>query len=196
VQEPSPIHGPRSQASYHFIPSRPPSLPWRMSHQSLSSRFRGLFDAALQDYKKTTSITLVNHPLAEQLQNCHSVESITTFLQDQVREFGCFQRRDEMMKSIKNTVSSLCALSATTAIGGVVQLVCDSSARRRKVLSSPKQGQRHMPVLGDSQGCTQERIPSPHHRLPSHLNPFLTMFTILSESLLARTHRDRHRHLF
>jgi hypothetical protein len=32
------------------------------------------------------------------------------------------------MKSIKNTVASLCALSATTAIGGVVQLVCPKGA--------------------------------------------------------------------
>jgi hypothetical protein len=99
-----------------------------MSHQSLSSRFRALFDAALQDYEKTTNITLAKHPLAEQLQNCHSVESITTFLQDQVREFGRFQRGDEIMKSIENTVASLCALSATTAIGGVVQLVCPQGA--------------------------------------------------------------------
>jgi hypothetical protein len=100
-----------------------------MNHQSsLSSRFRGLFDAALQDYEKTTSISLVKHPLAEQLQNCHSVESITTFLQDQVREFGRFQRGDEMMNIIKNTVSSLCVLYATTAIGDVVQLVCPKGA--------------------------------------------------------------------
>lgn len=101
-----------------------------MSHQSVSSRFRGLFDAALQDYEKTTNKTLVKHPLAEQLQNCHSVESITTFLQDQVREFGRYQRGDEIMRSIKNIVSSICILSATPALDDVVQLVCSKGADR------------------------------------------------------------------
>lgn len=103
-----------------------PSSPWEMSHESLSSRHRGLFDAALQDYEKTTNITLIKHPFAEQLQNCHSVESITTFLQDQVRESGHFQRGDEIMKSIKNIVSSICIVSATPALDDVVQLVCSS----------------------------------------------------------------------
>jgi hypothetical protein len=89
-----------------------------MSHQSQSSRFRGLFDAALRDYEKTTNVTLANHPIAEQLQNCHSVEPIIALLQDQARELGDFPRGDEVMKSIKNTVSVLSMLASTVALGG------------------------------------------------------------------------------
>ena len=89
-----------------------------------SSRFRELFESALRDYEKTTNLTLAKHPLAEPLQNCHSVESITAFLQDKAREFGDFEGRNEMMKSIKSTVSILCALSTTAALGDAVYLVC------------------------------------------------------------------------
>jgi hypothetical protein len=89
-----------------------------MGHQSQSSRFRGLFDAALRDYEKTTNVTLANHPISEQLQNCHSVEPIIALLQDQARELGDFPRGDEIMKSIKNTVSVLFVLASTVALGG------------------------------------------------------------------------------
>jgi hypothetical protein len=47
-----------------------------MSEQSGPSRLRALFEAALEDYEKQTGIALAKHPLAEQLQNCVSIESI------------------------------------------------------------------------------------------------------------------------
>ena len=94
-----------------------------MSHQSERGRLRGLFDAALQDYEKTTDIVLAQHPLAEQLQNCHTVESTTTFLQDKAREFGDFRGSDRVMVSIKNTVSILFMLSANAASDNVIDLV-------------------------------------------------------------------------
>jgi hypothetical protein len=95
-----------------------------MTGESGSSRFRELFESALRDYEKTTNLTLAKHPFAEHLQNCHSVESIATFLQDKAREFGDFEGRNEMMKSIESTVSILCALSTTAALGDSVYLVC------------------------------------------------------------------------
>jgi hypothetical protein len=94
-----------------------------MSHQSESGRLRGLFDAALQHYEKTTNIVLAKHPLAEQLQNCHSVESTTTFLQDKAREIGDFRGSDRIMMSIKNTASILFMLSANAALGDAMDLV-------------------------------------------------------------------------
>ena len=81
-----------------------------MSGQSRPSRFRELFESALQDYEKTTNISLAKHPLAEQLQNHNSVESITTFLQDYARKFDDFPGSDRFMKSIKNIMSILCTL--------------------------------------------------------------------------------------
>jgi hypothetical protein len=99
-----------------------------MSHQSGSSRLRGLFDVALQNYEKATNITLANHPLSKKLLNCHSIESITTFLQDEARGFVNLQGGDRMLNSIKNTVSILSTLSATSALGDVVYLVCPEDA--------------------------------------------------------------------
>ena len=94
-----------------------------MSHQSESGRFRGLFDAALQHYEQTTNIILPNHPLAEQLQNCRTAESTTTFLQDKAREFGDFQESNRVMVSIKNTVLVLFMLSANAASDDIMDLV-------------------------------------------------------------------------
>ena len=87
-----------------------------MSGHSGSSRFRDLFESALQDYEKKTNISLAKHPLAEQLDNHSSVESITTFLQDHARKFDNFSESDRLIKSIKNIISILCALSASAAL--------------------------------------------------------------------------------
>ena len=94
-----------------------------MSQQSRSSRFRGLFDAALQNYEIITNITLNNHPLAEKLHNCHSTESITLFFRDRALEFGEFPGRDRMIKSITNIASILCTLSITAPLGDATDLV-------------------------------------------------------------------------
>ena len=94
-----------------------------MSHQSRSSRFPAIFESALQDYEKTTNITLATHELTKQLRDCHSVESVTAFLQDQAREFGNFRGSDRVMKSIENTVSILRILSDTATFGDAVRSV-------------------------------------------------------------------------
>lgn len=82
-----------------------------------------LFQSALRDYEKTTNISLTKHPLAERLRDCHSVESITTFLQDQAREFGDFRGSERIMGSIKNTVSLLYVLSDTAVLRNAVYFV-------------------------------------------------------------------------
>jgi len=88
-----------------------------MAEQSGSSCFRALFESALQDYQKQTGIILPDHPFAEQLQNPHSVESITALLQGQAQVFGGFQGSDRIMKSLKSVVSVLFSLSANPAVG-------------------------------------------------------------------------------
>jgi hypothetical protein len=77
---------------------------------------------ALEDYEIKTKISLVEHPLSQKLDNCHSVESITTLLQDQARTFDQFRGRDRIMKSIRSTVSFLHKLS-TTPFGDGIDLV-------------------------------------------------------------------------
>jgi len=94
-----------------------------MTDQSVSSRLRTVFELALQDYEINTKISLANHPLVQKLENCHSIESITTLLQHQAGTFGEFQGRDRIIKSIGSTVSFLYKLSATAALGNVIGLV-------------------------------------------------------------------------
>src|SRR6266851_403886 len=62
-------------------------------------------------------VILANHPLAIQLQSCHSIESITTVLQGHAQAFSESRGSDTVLKSIKSTVSILIRLSATASLG-------------------------------------------------------------------------------
>jgi hypothetical protein len=93
-----------------------------MHHESRSSRYQRTFDAALQEYEKI-GITLVKHPIAEKLHNCHSVEPIILLIQDQARELGDFPGSNRIMESIKNSVSVLSMLAATPALGDAIDIV-------------------------------------------------------------------------
>ena len=99
-----------------------------MSDHSEPTSFRALFVSAFQVYEKTTGITLHEHPLAIQLHSCHSVESMTALVQDQVSAFNEFQAKDRVTKSVNTTLSILTKLSATASLSDSVGLVC------RKVL--------------------------------------------------------------
>jgi hypothetical protein len=101
-----------------------------MANRSGSARFQVLFDYALQAYEKKTGVTLAEHPLTIQLQSCHSVESITTILQDQAQALSDFQGSDRMMKSIKTIVSILTPLSSAAALADAVALVCYNALQR------------------------------------------------------------------
>ena len=93
-----------------------------MSDQSQSSRFRSLFEVALQDYQIQTGTALVNHPLAGKLQNCNSVESVTAVLQEQARAFNEFLGENgRITKSLKGIVSVLYTLSSSAASVGLVR---------------------------------------------------------------------------
>jgi hypothetical protein len=95
-----------------------------MSDQSGSYPFQGLFESALHDYEKQTGIPLANHPLAEQLQNCQSVDSVTALLQEQAQAFSKFRGNDKIIKALKGVVSALSRVSATASLGQVVGMVC------------------------------------------------------------------------
>jgi hypothetical protein len=96
-----------------------------MSDRSGLSRlhWQVLFEAALQDYEKQTGIVLAIHPLAQQLQGCDSVESVTAVLHEQTQAFSEFRGRDKILKPLKNALSVLHKLSATTDLGQVIGLV-------------------------------------------------------------------------
>jgi hypothetical protein len=94
-----------------------------MSDQLPSSHLKVLFEAALRDYEMHTGIALAEHPLAERLQDCHSVESITAVLHEQTQAFSQFQGKEKIMKLLKNAVSLLYKLSACAKLGEVIGIV-------------------------------------------------------------------------
>jgi len=98
-----------------------------MTDQSASSHFQTLFQLALEDYEKKTKISLEKHPLAQKLDDCYSVESITTLLEDQARTFGEYRGKYRITKSIRSTVSFLEKLSGTAALGDDLGLVCQKT---------------------------------------------------------------------
>lgn len=113
-----------------FLPSKPISLPILnlfpapdMGDQSGSSRLQVLFEAALRDYERKTGIALDKHPLAEQLQNCDSVESVTAVLSEQTQAFSQFWEKDRLLKPLKTALSVLHKLSAAASVGHDIGLV-------------------------------------------------------------------------
>lgn len=94
-----------------------------MSGPPTSSRFSVLFESALHNYETQTGIKLAEHPGAEQLLKCDSVESVVALLQEQARAFSEFRGGDgRVMKSLKSAVSVLHTLSSS-ALGEAVGLV-------------------------------------------------------------------------
>ena len=94
-----------------------------MNDQSGSSRLQVLFEVALQDYQTQTGVALDKHPLAEKLQNCTSIESITAVLSEQTQAFNEFRGDDKVLKPLKKAVSALYKLSAAANFGRDIGLV-------------------------------------------------------------------------
>ena len=94
-----------------------------MSDNPRSTRFLSLFESALRGYEKTTGITLAEHPLAIQLQSCHTIESTTAVLQGQAQAFSKFRGSDRAIKSIKGALSILTTLSDIATLGDSIGLV-------------------------------------------------------------------------
>ena len=94
-----------------------------MSDQSGSSRSRVLFEAALRDYEMQTGIALADHPLAEQIQDCDSVDSVTALFREQTQAFSEFREKDKVWRPLKNAVSVLYKLSAGGNFGRDIGLV-------------------------------------------------------------------------
>ena len=94
-----------------------------MSDQSGPSQSQVLFEAALKDYEKQTGIDLAKNPLAEQLQNCHSVETITALLTEQTQAFNDFRGKNKVLKPLSKAVSVLYKLSSAANFGQNIGLV-------------------------------------------------------------------------
>ncbi len=98
------------------------------STTTTTSSFQLLFNAALQDYAKQTGTKLEDHPIAQQLKNCDSVDSISSVLQEHARRFQEFRGKDgKIMKSLKRAVHILYTLSNSTALGEGIGIVSPKS---------------------------------------------------------------------
>jgi hypothetical protein len=94
-----------------------------------SSKFRSIFDTALNQYKKTTKKDLIAHQLTAQLESCTSPSAILAVLDEQyhVQEFIRSQSDNDGPKQWLNaTANVLGAFSAT--ISETVGLVCRTSS--------------------------------------------------------------------
>ena len=94
-----------------------------MSDHSAPSHLKLLFEAALQDYETQTGIALPQHPLAQRLQECLSVGSITAVLHEQTQAFNQFRGKENVIKSIKNAVSVMYKLSTYAELGELIGVV-------------------------------------------------------------------------
>jgi STAND-like protein len=83
-----------------------------------------LFEAALQDYQKKTGIALAKHPLAEQLQHCNSIKSVTVVLRDQAQAFREFREKYKVLKPLKKVLTVLQNLTSAADLGQNIDLVC------------------------------------------------------------------------
>jgi len=101
-----------------------------MTDRPASARFQALLESALQGYEKKAGITLADweDSFAIRLQRCHTIDDITTLLQDQTQALDDFRQRDRIFKSIRATVSILTPISALASAADGAGLV------RQKVL--------------------------------------------------------------
>ena len=83
-----------------------------------------IFEAALKDYMRQTGIELAEDLLAERLQHCNSVESVTAFLLEKAQDFREFREKDKVLKPLKKVLSVLHRLSSATNLAQDVGLVC------------------------------------------------------------------------
>jgi hypothetical protein len=83
-----------------------------------------LFEAALEDYRRRTGIELAEHPLAESLQDCNSVESVTAVLREQAQDLKEFRENDKVLKPLKQVLTLLNRLSSAANFAQDVGLVC------------------------------------------------------------------------
>ena len=79
----------------------------------------------MRNYEKQTGSDLVQHPLAQRLQGCRSIESVVGVFRELMPAFGGDDDGGEerIMKSLKGTVSVLYALSNSAVLGKATGLV-------------------------------------------------------------------------
>lgn len=92
--------------------------------------FQSVFNAALRDYEVQTGIKLIDHLFRRELERCNTIDSITTFLQQQERNIGESRGQDsKLMISLKPTVNILYILTTTITFREAISLVSRKAFR-------------------------------------------------------------------
>lgn len=95
-----------------------------MNQSSSSSTFQTLFNAALRDYQVQTGTRLVDHPFARQIQECDSLISINSILEEQAKVFFQLGGYDgKLIRSLNCSVDILYTLSISTVLGEGIGVV-------------------------------------------------------------------------
>ena len=89
-----------------------------------SPNFQSILDAALDNYHKQTGIDLINHPSAEQLQNCHSPDDVVKLLLERESAFKDYRDKyRKLINCLRPVVNVIHAFSSNLV--GVSGLVSD-----------------------------------------------------------------------
>jgi hypothetical protein len=115
----------------HHFPHLPRATMSGNSSPSTSrSNLDSIFNAALQAYKKKTGKDITTHPLATELQSCHSPDTILAVLRRQTPSLDQFRSREERFtKCLTPIINVLYAFSATFGDGVGLVIVTTSSCR-------------------------------------------------------------------
>ena len=102
-----------------------------MTDRPGSAQFQAFLERALQAYEKKTGVTLADSDdsLVIGLQRCHSIDGITTLLQDKAQAFDDLQQRDRIFRSINAIVSILTPISAVASVADHAGPVRQRSSR-------------------------------------------------------------------
>jgi hypothetical protein len=101
----------------------PPTCDMSRQSEPQSSNFTTLFESALQEYAKQTGKPWTEHPLAQQLEQCYSLESVSDVLQEQAQAFTLSRGDSRVMKSLKSATSVLYTLFTNNVLRDAISVV-------------------------------------------------------------------------
>ena len=84
-----------------------------------TDNFTAIFNVASTEYQTVTGNRLDTHPLAAQLNTCHSPEDISDVLRTQAHAFRKFRRGDEKLMTWLNPIVHILFTSSATLGEGI-----------------------------------------------------------------------------
>jgi len=112
------IDPPHSQLIQHPPHLPPATMSSTPSPSTSRSNLDSIFNAALQAYKKKTGKDITSHPLATELQSCHSPDTVLAVLRTKIPSLDQSQSGDEgFAKCLTPIINVLYAFNATLGDG-------------------------------------------------------------------------------